>query len=216
MKKQVSRGFGAILSAAMLLSLAACGNTTTPSGTVNEDAVMNNVNTNVNEVATATTQVEINETIATIGQEVSCSGVEATVNHAYLCPTIGTAGDSEFEMIFYEITVTNNSDSALCMNYLTDTFFTFADDDYYPTENLRAGRMLMKEFGEGVEYFSTNVEAGETRTGYVYAEAPVGFENVALTYFPADGLGEHETQFTFNFTREELETAPEPVLGFDE
>ncbi len=204
MNRKLSRIAGGALALALVLTTAACG-TTTPTGVTPIET----------DATTETTEIQIVEQPAEVGETVSYREVEASLDNAYLCSYTFEDNGQELAIIFYQMTITNNTDEDLCLNMLTQTFLNGADDALYPTTSLRSARMLSLQFGEGTEFFNDDLAPGETRQGYVYAEVPADFKVATLFFFPYDSRGDHSMEFSYEIAREDLTPAPDPVTPFE-
>lgn len=206
MKKFGTKQCSLLLGIMLFLTAVGCGSQ--PQGTVR--------NASSEESATEATEQVAELFNADLGEEIDQSGVHATLDHAYLSPYTFHDGEQEIGIIFYQITITNDTEESLAANFLSNTFFMVADGEAFASSGLRSARMITLQFGEDAEYFMENIEPGETRQGYVYMEVPADFKTSRLIYYPAAGVGDRSVAYSFEIAREDLEPAPDPVTPFDE
>lgn len=195
-----------LLAIPFLLTAVGCGSQS--EGTVRSVSDQTATEEATQQVATCFT--------AQLGEEVSQSGVRATLDHAYLSSYTFNDGEQDVGFIFYQITISNDTEESLSANFLSGTFYMVADGEAFACSGLRSGRMLTLQFGDDPEYFVDDIEPGEMRQGYVYMEVPADFEMAKLIYYPAAGIGDYSTAYSFELTHDEMEAAPDPVTPFED
>ena len=211
MKQTYWKFVGLCTGAMLLLSCTACGSKT-EKGTVriveDKSAV-----TSSPALQEADSQ-EVNFQTAEVGKEVEAKGVSATLDKVYLSDHTFTEDEQELGLVFFQLTIHNNTDQDLATSFLSNSFAILADGEGYPGIDIRSNRFVMLQFGEDAESFNDPIPAGESRQGYVGAELPADFSTVTFLYFPAAGLTDQSQCFTFDIAREAMEAAPEPVTTF--
>lgn len=202
MNRTLIRWCSWMLGTALVLTAVGCGNQS--QGTVREA-----------QQTEAATEKPADLYHGSMGEEVTQSGVHATLDHAYLSSYTFNDGTQDLGVIFYQITITNDTEEDLSVNFMSNSFFMVADGEAFPYSGLRSARMITRQFGEDAEYFIDDIAPGETRQGYVYMELPADFEMSQLIYYPAAGIGDRSVAYSFEIAREDLEPAPDPVTPFD-
>ncbi len=202
-----NRKSGLVFSAVLLLATVGCSGNST--GTVRSASQT--------EESTEVTTAQVAERYSVdFGEAATQADITMTIDHAYLTSYTITSDEEEIAILFYQVTITNNSDSSISANYLSGTFYGAADGVGYATTGLRSIKYITRQFGEDAEYFSESIQAGETRQGYVYLELPADFEEAMIIFYPGAGSGDYSIAYSVTTAREDLEEAPEPVTPFDE
>lgn len=205
MKRMIYQAFGLLSGAVMLFTAAGCGKESAGKVRVINDGTVE---------TTAETVMEVDVQTAVIGEEFATDMVTATMDNVYLSAHTFVENDIEVGLLFFQLTVTNNSEEALSLNFLSQSFSIQADGEGYPGISLRGPRFIAQQFGEDAESFSESVQPGETRQGYVCVELPAGFQTAKLMYFPNASLVDWSKGFSFEITREDVQPAPEPVTPY--
>ncbi len=207
MNQMICKTFGLLTGVVMLFTVTGCGK---------KDDEGNVRVVESSSVDTTPTEYvpEVEVQTGAIGEEFSTDKVTATMDNVYLSSHTFEEKGIEVGLLFYELTVTNNSDKLLTLNFLSQSFAIEADGEAYAGISLRGPRFIYLQFGEGAEDFSDGVQPGETRQGYVCVELPADFETAKLTYFPNAGLVDWTKAFTFEVKREDVQPAPDPVTPY--
>lgn len=207
MKKTYRKIFSLLVSSVLLFTAAGCGKKEEGSvRDVDGDAAA------VTETTKAPRKVEVQTGV--VGEEVSVQEIYVTVDNAYLPSYTFTDDDQEIGLIFFEITIRNESDQSISANMLSRSYAIETDGEAFPGVSVRGSRFIYRQFGEGVEDFSDPIEAGETRQGYICLEVPADFQVATLMYFPGAGLLDWSEAYTFEIPRSEMKAAPEPAMPF--
>ncbi len=209
MKKHYIKTISLLAGAALLLTSTGCGKKEEGSAHVVENG---EIETTATEEPTP---YHVDEYPGVVGEEMNAKEIHATMDHIYLSDYTFTDTIGEVGLLFCQITIQNDTDDAISVNFLSQSFTVEADGEPYAGVGVRGPRFITREFGEDAEFFNEPIAAGETRQGYVCVEAPADFQNVVLTYYPAAGLADWSEAFTFDMAREDMEPAPAPVTPFD-
>lgn len=109
---------------------------------------------------------EVNFQTAEVGKEVEAKGVSATLDKVYLSDHTFTEDEQELGLVFFQLTIHNNTDQDLATSFLSNSFAILADGEGYPGIDIRSNRFVMLQFGEDAESFNDPIPAGESRQGY--------------------------------------------------
>jgi hypothetical protein len=181
------RSFAATVCAgAWICSLVGCGNSSTVKPADTSDG---SVQQEAASVVTTTT-VPLTTQIGVVGEEAGIGGVEVTINQLLRSDYHGAQDDVLTDVVFLNVTVTNNTDSAIDANMMTSFEFD-VDGEAYNTATLFAISSTRKQFGDDVNLMTDQIEAGATQTGYIAAEVPSDFETLTLYCLPLGGAGEN-------------------------
>lgn len=209
MKKHYIKAISLLAGAALLLTGTGCGKKAEGSAHIVENG---EIETTATEEPTP---YHVDEYPGVIGEEMTSKDVYATMDHVYLSDYTFTDTIGEVGVLFCQLTIRNDTDTPISVNFLSQSFAVEADGEPYAGVGVRGPRFITREFGEGSEFFNDQIEPGETRQGYVCVEMPADFQNMVLTYFPAACLADWSEAFTFEMAREDMEPAPAPVTPFD-
>ena len=175
-----------LLSAAMLCTAAGCSK--------NKDTVQpiggeNNGNSSAS-TAPAPTEAALVTQQGIVGEKSEIGKVEVTVDKLYRSEYYGAQDEALTNIVFLEVTVTNNSDEAIDANMLT-SFEFHVDGELYNTATLQAISSTQKQFGADANLMTESLEPGDSQTGYIPAEVPNNFRELTLYCFPLGGADEH-------------------------
>lgn len=207
----MNKTFGKMLSLFMggvlLLTAAGCGKK--EEGRVRD---LDGESAAVTETTKEPRKVEVKT--GEVGEEVSVQDVHVTVDKAYLPSYTFMDDDQELGLIFFQITIQNETDRSISANMLSRSYAIETDGEAFPGVTVRCSRFIYRQFGEGAEDFADPIEAGETRQGYICLEVPADFQVATLMYFPGAGVLDWTEAYTFEIPRADMEPAPDPVLPF--
>ncbi|MGN1404371.1 MAG: DUF4352 domain-containing protein [Ruminococcus sp.] len=207
MKKTLGKMLSLLMGGVLLLTAAGCGNQ--GEGSI-RDVSDGTAETTVTTKEPRKVEVQTGE----VGEEVSVQDVYVTVDKAYLPSYTFTDDDQEIGIIFFLITIRNESDRSISANMLSRSYAIETDGEAYPGVTVRGTRFIYRQFGEGTEDFSDPIASGETRQGYICLEVPADFQVATLMYFPGAGVLDWSEAYTFKIPRSEMEPAPDPVMPF--
>ena len=135
MKQTYWKFVGLCTGAMLLLSCTACGSKT-EKGTVriveDKSAV-----TSSPALQEADSQ-EVNFQTAEVGKEVEAKGVSATLDKVYLSDHTFTEDEQELGLVFFQLTIHNNTDQDLATSFLSNSFAILADGEGYPGIDIRS------------------------------------------------------------------------------
>jgi hypothetical protein len=204
MKQIWNTVFSLLLSGTILLSASGCGKS--------EKGTVRDVSDGTTETTVTTEPVSLHD--GNVGEEFSSQEVYVTIDNAYLSDYTFTLESDERQLVFFQITIRNESEEDVSANILSHSYAIKADGALYDGVTIRCPRFVLKQFGEDVEDFTEDIAPGETRQGYLCMEVPSSFSNLTLLYYPAAGLLDWSDAYTFDFERSELQNAGDPVDEF--
>lgn len=164
--------------------------------------------------APAPTEPTLVTQMGNVGEKSEVGKVEVTVDKLYRSEYYAAQGSTLTNIVFLEVTVTNNSDEAIDANMLT-SFEFYVDGELYNTSTLQAISSTQKQFGADVNMLTEPLEIGDSQTGYIPAEVPNNFQELTLYCYPLGGADEHYDIFqaiTYDFTAEDFEPLAKPAL----
>ena len=207
MKKSVGKILSLLIGGVLLLSAVGCGKEKI--GTVRS---VEEGSTAAQTTTREPRKVELHTGV--VGEEVNYKDVYATLEHVYLPDYSFTENEQEIGIIFFELSIENQGDEALCVDILSRTFGIETDGEAYPGVSVRGPRFIHKQFGEEASAFYDEIQPGETQTGFVCVEVPADFQVAKLMYFPRAGAMDWDEAYTFEVARTEMEAAPAPVEAY--
>ncbi len=164
-----------------------------------------------------TTTVLSRETIpGNVGEMSEIGNVEVTVDKLYRSEYYGSQDGVLTNIIFLEVTITNNSDEPVDVNMLTSFEF---DVDGAPadTATLQAISSAQKQFGEDC-IITEAIEVGKTVQGCIPAEVSNNFKEITLNCLPLGGADENydiSKAITYTFKEEDFEEIKMPPAQDD-
>lgn len=167
----------------------------------------------------ATTAVTTRATqTGSIGEPASMKDMEVTISQLYRSEFYGSQDGVLSNIVFLDVTVTNNTDEEIDANMLT-SFEFHVDGAYHDSATLQAISSAKKQYGDDVEMFSEPVAPGETRTGIIAAELPDYFKEAALYFLPlGGGIGDTydpSSAIVYTFERGDLQLLTRPAIAED-
>lgn len=202
---------------ALLGTAAGCGSKSTVKP-ADENSGSNGSNGGGAAAVQETTQATRITQLGNVGEMSAIGNVEVTVNKLYRSEYYGAQKGELTNIIFLDVTVTNNSDEPIDANMLTSFEFD-VDGEPYNTATLQAISSAQKQFGPDVNLFTKKLEIGESQTGCVAAEVPNNFTEITLYCLPLGGADEHydtSQAITYTFTEDAFETIAMPPLEKNE
>ncbi len=207
MKQMIYRAAGLLTGVVMLCTIAGCGKDKNGEGKIRviENSMAETTEESIQEVDVKP---------GVMGEEFATDSVTATMDSVCMPAYTFKDNDKELSILFFQLTVTNHSDEALPLNFLSQSFSVQADGEAFAGITLRGPRFILLQFGEGAEAFADNIQPEETRQGYVCVEVPADFEHVKLMYYPNAGLIDWSQAFSFEMDRSDIQPAPDPVTPY--
>jgi hypothetical protein len=152
-----------------------------------------------------------------VGEKAQIGGVEVTVNGAYSSEYTGAVNDIPTRVLFFDVTVTNNTEEDVNANMLTSYEFE-VDGEYFDSATLYAISCSKKQYGDDVNLFTETLKPGDSQTGYIAAEIPAEFQNLELFCLPLGGAKESydpSQAITYSFTKYDLTEIKRPPISMD-
>ncbi len=156
--------------------------------------------------------------VGNVGEMSSVGNVEVTVNKLYRSGYYGSQNSVLTNIVFLEVTVTNNSNETIDANMLTSFEFD-VDGEPYNTSTLQAISSTQKQFGADVNMLTEPLEIGDSQTGYIPAEVPNNFKELTLYCLPLGGADENydiSQAIAYTFKEEDFESIERPAQQRDE
>lgn len=201
MKKAV----GLMCCAALVLTMAGCKkNTSTVTPAEKNDDVSSD--SSYAKVTTTVTQTGV------FGEKTEMADVEINVNKIYRSEYYGSQDGVLSNVIFLDVTITNNTDSEINAHMLT-SFDFMVDGQWHDSATLLAISSSKKQFGNDVNLFEEPFMPGDTQTGIIPAELPRNFYNAELYFKPLGGKkggGDTSKSIVYPFTDKDLERIEKP------
>lgn len=168
------------------------------------------------EPVTTTAMTTVTQT-GIIGEKTDMADVEINVNKIYRSKYYGSQAGVLSNILFLDVTITNNSDTEIDTNMLTSFEFT-VNGMIHDSATLLAISSAKKQFGNDVNLFDKSLKPGDTQTGCIPAELPRNFDSVTLSFIPLGGRkggGDTSQSIVYTFTDKDLERIekPEPAEG---
>ena len=207
LKQSIRKGLCLVCSVAVLAAAVGCGK--------EESGTVRTADSSTADETEETTQQIAERISVEMGEAATLDDITMTVDHAYLTSYTFTSDSEEITIIFYQVTITNDTEQSISANYISNTFYGVADGVGFATTGLRSVKYITRQFGEDAEYFSDSIEPGETRQGYVYIEMPADFEEAMFIFYPGSGVSDYSIAYAVTTAREDLEEAPDPVSPLD-
>lgn len=204
MTSMLKRGCLLLTSAAMLFALSGCG----------KDKDKKEVRTPDSSTEESSEVVTVDIHPGTFGEPFGTDEVEAKVDSVQLSTHTFEEYDQIIGILFYEMTITNNTEESISANFLSQSFAIQTDGIVHPGITLRGPRFIHCQFGEDAETFLDPIAPGETRHGYVAAEIPYDFETATFYYYPNADLADWSNAFSFENKREDIPVSSEPVTPY--
>lgn len=153
-----------------------------------------------------------------IGEPASMKDMEVTISQLYKSEYYGSQDGTLSNIIFLDVTVTNNTDEEIDANMLT-SFEFHVDGILHDSATLQAISSAKKQYGDDVEMFTEPVEPGETRSGIIAAELPDNFGEAALYFLPlGGGIGDTydpSSAIVYTFSKDDLQLLTRPAIAED-
>lgn len=164
--------------------------------------------------AVTTTMTTVTQT-GIIGEKTDMADVEINVNKIYRSEYYGSQAGVLSNVLFLDVTITNNSDTEIDTNMLTSFEFT-VNGKIHDSATLLAISSAKKQFGSDVNLFDQSLKPGDSQTGCIPAELPRNFDSVTLSFLPLGGRkggGDTSQSIVYTFTDKDLERIemPEPT-----
>ncbi len=198
-----------LLSAAALLTAVGCSEEQTVTPVTSEMA------------AAATTQPATTTRLvkpAVLGESAELKDVVFTVNELYRSEYYGSQDGTLSNVVFVDITITNNTDEKINAHMLS-SYEIYIEDEYHDSATLLALRSAQKQYGDELNLFTEGLEPGETQSGIIPAELPMNFTKAELFCLPMGGSREHydpSSAITYTFTEDDLTPLAKPTDESDE
>lgn len=197
----LKKAFGLICCTALMLTFAGCNkknnNTVKP---VSEGSGV-----------AATTTALVTQT-GEIGEKSEMADVEIKVNKIYRSEYFGSQDGHLSNVIFLDVTVSNNTEKDLDANMLTSFDFE-VDGELHDSATLLAISSAKKQFGNDVNLFSNALKPGESQSGIIPAELPRNLGTVTLSFLPLGGVKngrDTSKAIVYTFTKDDLEDIAKP------
>ncbi len=165
-----------ICAALVCMTAAGCNkekNTVKPAGESDSPKVTAAVTTRVTQTGS-------------IGEPASMKEIDVTINKLYRSEYYGSQDEVLSNIIFVDVTITNNTDEEIDANMLTSFEFEI-DGEYHDSATLQAISSAKKQYGNDVEMFAEPIQPSETRSGIIAAELPNHFSEATLYFLPMGG-----------------------------
>lgn len=196
----IKKAAGLLCCAALIFTMAGCKK--------NENTVAP-ADKSSTEPAKMTTQVT---QTGVVGEETAMADVEINVSKIYRSEYFGSQDGVLSNILFLEVTVTNNTDKEIDSNMLTSFEFE-VDGELHDSATLLALSSTKKQFGNDVNLFTESLKPGDSQTGYIPAELPRNFDTVKLSFMPLGGVkggGDTSKAIVYTFTVEDTEDIAKP------
>lgn len=202
----LKKTFCLLCSAAIIITLAGCSkndSTVTPIGDGSGTAL---TTTSATIATTQATQ------LGEIGEKSEMADVEIKINKIYRSEFTGTQKGHLSNVVFLDVTLSNNTNDKLDANMLTSFEFE-VNGKLHDSATLLAISSAKKQFGNDVNLFSDAIKPGESQTGCIPAELPQTFNKITLKFLPLGGVRngrDVSKAIVYTFTENDLEDIAKP------
>ncbi len=193
-----------LVAAAALLTAAGCNEEESVKPITSEMAAVS-----ATEPATTTRLIKP----AVLGESAELKDVVFTVNELFRSEYYGSQDGTLSNVIFVDITITNNTEEKIDAHMLSSYEF-YINDELHDSATLLALRSAQKQYGDELNLFTEGLEPGETQSGIIPAELPVNFTKAELFCLPMGGSREHydpSSAITYTFTENDLTELKRPA-----
>lgn len=199
----IKKAAGLLCCAAMIFTMAGCKKNETTVTPVGENIS--------GTTAPVQTTVTVTQT-GVIGEKTEMAKVEINVNKIYRSEYYGSQNGVLSNVLFLDVTITNNSDTDIDTNMLT-SFEFWVNGEIHNSATLLSISSAKKQFGNDVNLFDKSLSPGDSQTGIIPAELPRNFDTVVLSFLPLGGRkgGSDTSQsIEYSFTDKDLERLEKP------